>query len=77
MRLEGEQDIEQLRSKALLLRTENERLSNKLVELLRENLSLRGMSQEQLQATLALIDDELKKVKEDAAARTPSSERRG
>lgn len=77
MRLEGERDIEQLRAKALLLRTENERLSNKLVELLRENLSLKGMSQEQLQATLALIDDELKKVKEDATGRTPSSERRG
>lgn len=77
MRLEGERDIEQLRAKALLLRTENERLSNKLVELLRENLSLKGMSQEQLQATLALIDDELNKVKEDATARKPSSERRG
>lgn len=76
MRLEGERDIEQLRAKALLLRTENERLSSKLVELLRENLSLKGMSQEQLQATLALIDDELNKVKEDTAARAPSSERR-
>lgn len=76
MRLEGERDIEQLRAKALLLRTENERLSNKLVELLRENLSLKGMSQEQLQATLALIDDELNKVKEDAPPRAPSSERR-
>ena len=77
MRLEGERDIEQLRAKALLLRTENERLSNKLVELLRENLSLKGMSAEQLQATLSLIDDELNKVKQDETARTPSSERRG
>lgn len=77
MRLEGERDIEQLRAKALLLRTENERLSNKVVELLRENLSLKGMSQEQLQATLALLDAELNKVKEDALPRSASSERRG
>ena len=77
MRLEGEKDIEQLRGKAMLLRTENERLSNKVVELLRENLSLKGMSQEQLQATLSLLDDELNKVKEDATTRAPSSERRG
>lgn len=61
----------------MLLRTENERLSNKVVELLRENLSLKGMSQEQLQATLSLLDDELNKVKEDATTRAPSSERRG
>ena len=61
----------------MLLRTENERLSNKVMEPLRENLSLKGMSQEQLQATLSLLDDELNKVKEDATARTPSSERRG
>ena len=31
----------------MLLRTENERLSNKVMEPLRENLSLKGMSQEQ------------------------------
>jgi quinol monooxygenase YgiN len=53
VRIEAERDIEQLRTKALLLRKENERLSSKVVELLRENLLLKGMSAQQLQQAVA------------------------
>ena len=77
MVIEHEQDIEQLRAKALVLLRENERLSKKLVVLLRENLSLKGMSPAQLQQVLALIDDELNKAKSDAPPPAPSTERRG
>ncbi|MBK7857805.1 MAG: hypothetical protein IPJ65_04090 [Archangiaceae bacterium] len=77
MRIEGEQDIEQLRAKALVLRQENERLSKKMAELLKENLSLKGMSPQQLQQALALIDEELNKTKAEPETRSPSSERRG
>jgi transposase len=77
VRIEDERDIEQLRTKALVLARENERMSKKMLDLLRENLSLKGMSQEQLQATLKLIDDELNKTKSDAPAAASSTERRG
>lgn len=77
MRLADEQNIERLRAKAELLLAENERLTKKVVELLRENLALKGMSPEQLQQALRLIDEELKKVKSDAPSHSPSTERRG
>jgi transposase len=77
VRIEGEQNIEQLRGKALLLLKENERLSSKVVELLRENLSLKGMSAQQLQQALKDIDEELKKAKAEPGTRSPSTERRG
>ena len=76
MRIEDERDIEQLRAKALVLWRENDRLSKKLVELLRENLSLKGMSPEQLQQVLTLIDDELSRVRTETP-RPASTERRG
>lgn len=77
VRIEDERDIEQLRAKALVLARENDRMSQKLLDLLRENLALKGMSPEQLQATLKLVDDELNKTKSGAAAPPSSSERRG
>jgi transposase len=77
VRLEGEKDIEQLRAKAQVLLKENERLSKKMVELLRENLQLKGMSPHQLQQALALIDEQLAATKSDEAPGSPSSERRG
>jgi transposase len=77
VRIEGEQNIEQLRSKALLLAKENARLSEKVVQLLRENLSLKGMSAEQLQQALVEIDEQLKRAKTETQARTPSTEKRG
>ena len=46
-------------------------------DLLRETLSLKGMSPEQLQQALQLIDDELNKTKSDDVARSPATERRG
>lgn len=76
MRLEDEKNIEQLRRKALVLAQENQRLSKKTLELLRENLALKGMSADQLQDALGLLDDELNRTKEDAP-RSPSTERRG
>jgi transposase len=77
VRIEGERDIEQLRTKALVLLQENERLSKKMVELLKENLSLKGLSPEQLQQALHLIDEELNKTKAEAGPKSSSSERRG
>lgn len=77
MRIEGEQNIEQLRRKALLLEKENQRLSGKLVELLRENLSLKGMSAQQLQQALTAIDEQLNLAKAGPEARSPSTEKRG
>jgi transposase len=77
VRLEGEQDIERLREKAVLLVKENDRLSKKVVELLRENLSLKGMTAAQLQQVLLELDEELNKVKSDGPAKSPSTERRG
>lgn len=77
MRLEDERNIEQLRAKALLLARENERLSSKVVELLRENLQLKGMSPQQLQDVLELLDAELNKVKSAAPPPDSSTERRG
>lgn len=77
MRLEDEKNIEQLRRKALVLAHENERLSKKTLELLKENLALKGMSPEQLQAALNLLDIELNKAKGEPSDRGPSTERRG
>jgi transposase len=77
VRIADERNIEQLRRKAELLLVENERLSKKVVELLRENLSLKGMSAEQLQQALELLDEELNKVKSNGPGRPPSTERRG
>lgn len=76
MRLLDEHNLEQLKAKAGILLQENERLSKKVVELLRENLALKGMSPEQLQGALELLDKELAKTKSDEAPRPPSTERR-
>lgn len=77
MRLEDESNIEHLRSKAVVLARENERLSKKLVDLLRENLALKGMSPEQLQAALFEIDAHLNRLKSDETKKSASTERRG
>jgi transposase len=76
VRLEDEANVERLREKALVLARENERLSTKVVQLLKENLALKGMSPEQLQQTLALLDDELKRVKGQQPAPAASTEKR-
>ena len=77
MRLEDEKDIEHLREKARVLSQENERLSKKMLELLKENLSLKGMSPEQLQQALHLLDEQLNAAKSAELARGPATERRG
>lgn len=77
MRLEDESNIEQLRACALILSNENERLSKRVVELLRENLTLKGMTSAQLQQALELLEGELQRVKSNETGRPPSTERRG
>lgn len=77
VRLAAEKDIERLRGAALLLERENERLSDKVVALLKENLALKGMSPEQLQGALADIEKELQKAKAEREARSSSTEKRG
>jgi len=74
--IEHESNVELLRQKALCLLQENQRLSKKVVDLLRENLSLKGMSPDQLQNVLALLDDELNKAGADTPGPSPSTERR-
>ncbi|MBV8150551.1 MAG: hypothetical protein JOY59_03260, partial [Candidatus Eremiobacteraeota bacterium] len=44
MRVSDEPSVDMLRQKARILESENERLSEKVSELLRENLSLKGMA---------------------------------
>lgn len=77
VRLEFEQNLEQLRMKALVLERENDRLSKKVVELLRENLSLKGMTPAQLQQALELLNVELNQVKSSGQTTPSSTERRG
>lgn len=69
-----ETDVELLRQKAQCLLQENERLSKKVVEQAREILQLKGMSPDQLQNVLALLDEELNKVKADPTAQSASTE---
>src|SRR5262249_17685607 len=74
MRVSDEPNVSVLRQKARVLESENERLSDKVSELLRENLKLRGMS-------AGAIDVNLPGLAEQAAGKpatttTPKSERR-
>jgi transposase len=72
--LSHETNIEVLRQKAQVLLQENERLAKKIVGLTRENMALKGLSPEQLQTVLALLDDELNKTTRERPA--ASTERR-
>jgi transposase len=74
MRVSEEPNVEVLRRKARLLESENERLSEKVSELLRENLELKGMSLPTIEVNLpGLIAQAAGKP---AATTTPKSERR-
>ena len=66
MRVADEPSVELLRKKASVLESENERMSKKLVELLRENLVLKGMSPE-------AIEKNLPGLLEQATTKPPSS----
>jgi len=77
VRIEDEPDIEHLRTKAMVLARENARLSTKVMELLKENLGLKGMSPEQLQKALFQLDEELNRLKGEWVPRPPSTEKRG
>lgn len=58
-RIETEKDIELLRQAALLLQSENQRLTAKLVELTKELLVAQGKDKQELQQRLALIEQQL------------------
>jgi transposase len=77
VRIEDEKNVELLREKALLLARENQRLSKKMGELLQENLQLKGMTPQQLQQALSLVEEELAHVKSGETLGTASSEKRG
>lgn len=59
MRLEDEKDIELLRKAALLLERENQRLVQKIVELMREIVALKGGGAEQLALRIAELERQL------------------
>jgi transposase len=59
VRLENEKDPEILRKAALLLERENERLVQKIVELTRELMTLKGESAEQLKLRIAELERQL------------------
>jgi transposase len=69
-----ETDVELLRQKAQCLLQENERLSKKVVEQAREILQLKGMSPDQLQKVLALLDEELNRVKAATESSAPTEQ---
>ncbi len=62
MRIQTETDIEALKVKAIILEKENERLSKRISELIRENIELRGANPKQLEIMLSQLDGELKKI---------------
>jgi hypothetical protein len=65
----------QLKRKALVLESENERLSKKVGELLRENLQLKGMAPQQLQGALVELDKYLARIRsDDTDTKRPSSD---
>lgn len=59
MRAADEPNLEILRKKATVLESENERMSKKLVELLRENLELKGMSPQAIEQNLPGLLDQV------------------
>ena len=78
VQIAAETNFEMLKRKALALESENERLSKKVSELLRENLQLKGMAPEQLQGELVELDKYLTRVRnDDTETKRPTSEKRG
>lgn len=58
-RIESEKDIELLRRAAILLQSENQRLTGKLVELTRDLLVAQGKDKQELQLRLAQVEQQL------------------
>ncbi len=75
MRVSEETDIELLRKKADVLESENERLSGKVSQLLRENLALKGMAAEQVEMNLPGLLEQVTESKSSKLTK-PGSERR-
>lgn len=77
MRVSEETNIELLRKKADVLEAENERLSNKVGQLLREILVLKGMAPEQVELNLPGLLEQVTETKKRSGGLTkPGSERR-
>ncbi len=77
MRVSEETNVELLRKKADVLETENERLSLKVSQLLRENLALKGMTPEQVELNLrGLLERVTAPAKSGDGLTKPGSERR-
>lgn len=80
-RIESEKDIELLRQAALLLQSENQRLTAQLVDLTKELLVAQGKDKQELQLRLALIEQQLaaqnKKIFGDSSEKRGDGEGRG
>jgi transposase len=76
VRVSEETDIELLRKKADVLESENERLSNKVSQLLRENLALKGMAPEQVALNLPGLLERVTEPSKSSGLTKPGSERR-
>jgi transposase len=75
VRLEHERDVEVLRQAALLLERENQRLVDKILQLTRELMSLKGGDPEQLRLRIAELEQQLARGRQKVFGK--SSERRG
>ena len=59
LRLQQEKDVDTLRQAALLLERENQKLTQKIVELTRELMALKGQAPEQLTMKIAELEQQL------------------
>ena len=75
VRIETENDIEQLRRVARLLDAENQRLHQRLAELVRALQTAQGRDAVQLELELSRLQDQLSRINQDIFG--PSSEKRG
>lgn len=76
MRVGDEPNVELLRKKAEVLESENERMSRKLVSLLRENLALKGMSAEAIEQNLPGLLEQVTAKPSSSSATRPGNEGR-
>jgi len=77
MRADSDNNIDVLRQKSRILERENLRLTDRLTELLRANLALRGMSPEMIELNLPGVVAQAKAQAQASSTVTKKSERRG
>lgn len=76
MRVSDEQSVDVLRKKARVLESENERLSKEIAAVLRENLSLKGMSAEAIELNLPGLVEQVTAASSRSSSTRPGSEGR-